>query len=148
MVSSGFHSPPFRIQIGGVVGLLLFDVIRGEGELPVVVVVLADSHLGPGWPRLDRFEEVGRLTVDLAVHDLLETTHHDPGVHGALFAQLGAIRLVDGLAELPHVVDPHEGLLEEAASAVVAVQALVTDAAALGARSAVRAQTYRVARCC
>ena len=54
-----------------------------------------------GW-----LEQVGRLTVDLAVHDLLETTHHDPGVHGALFTQLGAVGVVDGLANLPDVRNP------------------------------------------
>jgi len=129
----------FRFNIKFVVYLLLFDVIRGEGQLPVVVVVLADGHLGSRRSRLDGFEEVRRLAVDLAIHDLLQTTHHDPRIHRALLAQLGSVGLVDGLTELPHVDDPHECLLEEAASAVVAVQALVADAAALRARAAVRA---------
>ena len=54
--------------------------------------------------------------------------------------------MVDGFSELPHVDDPHERLLEEAASAVIAVQALVTDAAALGAGSTVRAKAFTVPR--
>ena len=114
-------------------GFFDLNVFWVVGHFSVVVKVLPNRQFGSWWARLDWLEQVRRLAVDLAVHDLLETTHDNPRVHGALFAQLGPVRLVDGLAELPHVDDPHQDLFKEPTSAVVAVEGLVTDATALWA---------------
>ena len=88
---------------------LYVDVVGIVGDRLVVRESLSNGLLGSGRSCLGWLEQVGRLTVDLAVHDLLETTHDNPGVHSALFAQLGAVGVVDGLANLPHVLNPVKG---------------------------------------
>lgn len=52
---------------------------------------------------LGSLENVRRLAVDLAVHELFEATHCNPGVLCTLITKLWLVRIVNRLPYLPEI---------------------------------------------
>jgi hypothetical protein len=103
--------------------LLNGNVLRIVRNWLAFIIALTDGLDGSGGTGLVRLEQIGRLAVDLTVHDLLQTTQHNPGIHRTLLAKLRPVRIVDWLTDLPKILSPLEGVDKEP-FANIAVQVL------------------------
>ncbi len=82
---------------------LSLDIVRGVRKQNSILSSLTDGLCRAWGAVLVSLENVRRLAVDLAVHELFEATHCNPGVLCTLIAKHGLVRIVERLSYLPDI---------------------------------------------
>ncbi len=76
------------------------DIVRCIRKNLIAFIALTDGLLRAR-TILVALEDVGRLAVNFAIHELFEATHRNPGILCALIAENWLVRLVDGPSDFP-----------------------------------------------
>lgn len=82
---------------------LSLDIVRCVRKQDSILSTLSDGLCRAWGAILVSLENVRRLAVDLAVHELFEATHRNPGVLCTLIAKHRLVRIVDRLSKFPGI---------------------------------------------